>query len=301
MRKYILLAADYSIEKGMIIPSTAEPNRTELKQDELLTDFLTLLKECACRPYLYYYGYDSLSGAIPNRMQYIARKAKEEYKAIQPFFLAFVKKWGLFGLLHDEALFDCHKKEPDGSETLQESPAYAIHEVCEEDEPTRYDILEYNQYAARFFPRIQSSYPFSPDKRSYLTQYCEIIRDILDNKRFRSCVKYIQSIDKRQKRSFTLENVSFSLTVNDEVPDLNYVLEVPLVELCQILLFRNESKGSTENKDIKQVGVCHYRRCHRPYPNTPKENGRHRIYCSDECMRNANKTRRANTNEQKAR
>ncbi len=296
MQRYILTAAGYSIKNdGTIIPSTEEPKRTILKPDDLLMDFLILLRECACRPSLYYNGYIELGSDVPNNIRYIQRKIKKELTAIQPFFLAFANKWGLFGLIHDEAMFDFWKVEPDGERTVSRCPTYAIHKVMRPDSLPEYETLEYNKYAARFFPNLQDVMPFMPNDRQFLTQYSETIRDILDSKRFYACVRYIQSIDKQQPRFFTMENVSYTLTINDEAPDIHPVLTEPLVKICQILLFRNESMGR------KRIGICHYKRCHRPYLNTPKESGRYSMYCSDECMRNANKARESKHNEQETR
>lgn len=295
MKKYLLMAHEYHLNNGRIIPDDGESVRKRYNENDLLFDFITLLRECAQRSYLYDAEFGVIKRNYSEKIKNIIRQKRQARKETDPFFLEFANKWGLFGLIHDEAVFDYQKTDLNGDTIMldpSDSPAYAIKTVSEPGNIDSYRKIEYDAYAKPFFPNLTGRMPFKPNHIQFITNYSEYIDSILQNPRFVSCVEYIRSIDKKNKRTFDLKNVDLTMSILNNSPTYHTIKDAPLVKRCQILLFINETKKRPQKKAkvYKEIiGICAYRRCHKPYRISERESGRYGMYCSVKCMRNANK------------
>ena len=188
--------------------------------------------------------------------------------------LNFVNKYGLFGIMDDNAvLYDHNHLNDDGSYTFYKYPE-TVYQYREDVKQVRAE--PYDQYIKPFFPGIPASEAMKLKEADRARHYAEYMEDILQNKRIKACVNYMAGIDKQHNSPLIIQGMNAVLTFKGEEPvyDIRYR---SLIEYCHSMFFLNEIGGKS-----KEVRICQYRLCHKPHFENSK-------YCSPECRERANK------------
>lgn len=286
-KQYQLVEIDK--ETHLIKPKGTETELIEIDPVMLVSDFITLISEYAkCRHLRIWQGPLSYAGYTnkedQNRITNLNAHIFKEQALMEDALMAFINRYGLFGLLNDRAAaFDYTVKMPDGSQSETEYPVSVVVPVQEESTSTvirKVRIETYEEYIRPFFPDVPAAEAVRLKNEARTCQYAEYMEDILQNKRILACTEYIAGIDKQSTTPLIMQNMNAVLFFREDAPmyDIKYR---SLVEYCHSMFFLNEIAG--ENKTVR---ICQYRRCHRPFI------GRNAKYCCEACMRNANKAKK---------
>lgn len=295
--KKVLKAKQYQyveIDKinHLIKPVGTETEVLEINPQQLVIDFTDLIREYSTCNYLRvwqipqsYVGESTKEGQ--NRIAYINTRIYKEQEQMQKALMAFINKYGLFGLLNDEAAgYDYYQLQEDGSYNLMQYPVCAI---VPDSDNLSFSVVPYDEYIRKYFPDVPVDEAIKLKGAARTCHYAEYMEDILQNKRILACADYIASIDKGNSSPLIIQGMNASLCFKKEVPvyDIQYRT---LIEFCHSIFFLNAINIDKNTKGIDQesketVRICQYRRCHRPFIGN-------RMYCSDECMHNANKARK---------
>lgn len=276
-------------ENHLIKPVGSETEIVEIEPDQLVSDFITLISEYAkCRHLRIWQCPQSYVGVSSkedqNRIANLNAHIFKEQALMEDALMAFINKYGLFGLLNDEvAGFDYFIDNPDGSKSETDFPVSVIIPLYDDSNSTvirKFRIRSYEDYIRPFFPDIPAPEAVRLKGEARICQYSEYMEDILQNKRLMACTEYIAGIDKQSTTPLIMQNMNAVLSFREDEPmyDIKYR---SLIEYCHTMFFLNEIAG--ENKTVR---ICQYRRCHRPFI------GRNGKYCCEACMRNANKAKK---------
>lgn len=270
-------------ETHLIRPASKETEDVDIDPVQLVVDFVTLISEYAkcqhLRVWHYPLPYIGVSNKEDqNRIASLNAHIFKEQALMIDALLAFVNKYGLFGIMNDEVMaYDYNHKNADGSYSLGEYPetAYTYRE-----DAYQVEAKPYEEYIKRFFPEVQASDAIKLKGADRVCQYAEYMENILQNDRILACTEYISGIDKQNRSTLSIKRMNAALSFKDEVPSYDLRCR-SLIEYCHSMFFLNEIAG-----EHKKVRICQYRRCHRPFI------GRTAKYCCEACMRNANKSRK---------
>lgn len=259
-------------------PKGTETETVDIDHVQLVEDFAFLISEYAKCPHLRVWigplSYKGISSKKEqNRIYTLNNHIYEELEKMIKALLAFINKYGLFGLMNDEAVYDYNHLNSDGSYSLGEYPETAY--LYREDSK-QVRAVPYDEYIKPYFPEVPASEAIRLKDAARTCQYTECMEDILQNRRILACTDYVAGMDKQSTTPLIIHGMNAALSFKGEVPvyDIRYR---SLIEYCHSMFFLNEIAG----KD-KMVRICQYRLCHKPHFRNSK-------YCCDECMIRANK------------
>ena len=266
-------------DNHLIRPLGIETELVDVDHVQLITDFALLIREYEKCPHLRVWqgplDYKGITDKKEQNRIYIHNThIYDEQDKMRKALLVFVNKYGLFGIMNDNAvLYDYHHLNDDGSYSESGYPetAYLYNE-----EARQVHTVPYDQYIKHFFPEVPASEAMKLKGADRACHYAEYMEDILQNKRILACVDYIAGIDKQHNSPLIIQGLNAVLSFKGEVPvyDIRYR---SLIEYCHSMFFLNEIGGKN-----KEVRICQYRRCHKPHFENSK-------YCCPECRERANK------------
>ena len=270
-------------ENHRIIPVGTETETVEIDPVQLVVDFTALISEYAkCRHLMLYVSplsyKDASSKKEQNSIANLNAHIFKEQALMIDALLAFVNKYGLFGIKDDNVLaYDYNLQDADGSFSICNYPVTAY---FYRDSTFQVHSKPYEKYIESFFPGISASEAIKLDETGRACQYSEYVEDILQNRRILACTEYIAGIDKQSTNPLIIQNMNASLYFKDETPMYD-IQNKSLIGYCHSMFFLNEIAG--ENKTVR---ICQYKRCHRPFT------GKKAKYCCEACMRYANKAKK---------
>ncbi len=286
--KKVLKAKKYQIirkekDSHLILPVGDETEEVDVDPVQLVFDFSSLISEYAkcenLRVWHYPLSYAGVSSKeAQNQITVLNRHIFKEQALMEYVLMAFINKYGLFGLLNDEAVFDYEEKQEDGSYHLMQYPVSAI---IPDENGLHFRVIPYEEYIGPHFPGVPVKEAIRLSNAARICRYAEYMEDILQNKRFSACAEYIAGIDKQNSSVLRMQGLNAVLSFKNDVPNYDITAR-SLIEYCHSMFFLNEISGHD-----KKISICRYKRCHRPF--IVPDGSRQRHYCSDSCMRNANK------------
>ena len=269
----------------LIRPAGSETETISIYPTQIVNDFIDLIKEYAgCRyfPRMIDFGHLNYKGirnkTEQNRITTANRGFDEEEKRMLEAIMGFVNKYGLFGLLNDGAIgFDYNM--PANEEGEYVFTKYPHSAVVYDPISNLYSRVPYEEYIRPYFPGCDAREAAEMEGAERVLRYSEYMEDILQNRRFLDCVEYIAGIDKVKRGKLPVYDLNATVYFKDEVPQYD-VESRSLIQYCHAMFFMNELGAGD-----RCVSICQYRRCRKPFIGN-------RMYCSDECMHNANKGRK---------
>lgn len=266
-------------ETHLFQPVGTEVEDVVIDPVQLVVDYAALISEYAKCPHLRVWQsplpYKGESKKEQNRRYILNTHIYKEQLKMKDALLAFINKYGLFGIMNDSVLaYDYNMPNADGSYSVGEYPE-TVFRYNEESLQVR--SCSYEQYITPFFPDVPAKQAIKLKGAERICHYAECMEDILQNQRILACVDYIAGIDKQSKSPLIIQGMNAILSFNKEVPvyDIKYK---SLIEYCHSMFFLNEIAG--ENRSVR---ICQYKRCHKPFTD------RNSKYCCPECMVKANK------------
>lgn len=273
----------------LIRPAGTETEMIEIDPVQIVSDFITLIGEYSKCQHLQemistgplpYKGIKDK--AAQNRITIVNRHYYKEEKQMLDALMAFINKYGLLGLLNDDAVgFDYNQKQADGSWHFLQYPDSAI---VYDTEDMQYTRIPYDEYIQPYFPECAASDAMQLKGAARILQYSEFMEDILQNRRFMDCVEYIAGIDKERRPALPIYDLKAALSFRNGIPVYD-VQSRSLIQYCHTMFFLNELGAGKDH-----VCICQYKLCHRPFIGN-------RMYCSEACMRNANKAKKKGVQE----
>ena len=257
-------------ETHLFQPVGIEVEDVKIDPVQLVVDYAALISEYAKCPHLQLYQgplpYKGLNKKAQNSTYILNTHIYNEQLKMKDALLAFINKYGLFGLRKDEAVFDF-----DGDDSIPKI-AYQY------DEENRHvKVIPYVEYAKRFFPDMPVEEAIKLKGADYTRHYAECMEDILQNRRILACTDYVAEIDKQSRSPLIIQGMSAELYFKKDEPVYD-IKQRSLIEYCHSMFFLNEIAG--ENRSVR---ICQYKRCHKPFTD------RNSKYCCPECMVKANK------------
>ena len=263
----------------LIQPTGPETEIVEIDPVQLVVDFVTLISEYAKCPHLRLWkaplSYKGISDKKEqNRIYILNNHIYKEQETMKAALLAFVNKYGLFGIMEDNVMaYDYNRQNDDGSFTIS---AYPVTAYLSREDALQVRPVPYDQYIRPFFPGTPADEAIRLKGAERASQYAEYMEDILQNRRIMACAEYVAEIDKQNRSTLIIQGMNAVLSFSKDVPVYDLHCR-SLIEYCHSMFFLNEIAG-----EHKTVRICQYKRCHRPHTNNSK-------YCCPECMIKANK------------
>ena len=276
-------------ETHLFQPVGTEVEDVVIDPVELVVDYAALISEYAKCPHLREWQgplpYKGESKKEQNRRYILNTHIYKEQLKMKDALLAFINKYGLFGLLNDNAMaFDYEGQMVLSNGLLanfeSDYPEKVVIGQYDKDSPfvvRSFKVYAYEEYIKQYFPNVPAAEAVKLKDEAKTRHYAECMEDILQNRRILACTDYVAGIDKQSRSPLIIQGMNAVLSFKKDVPVYD-IKQRSLIEYCHSMFFLNEISG--ENRSVR---ICQYKRCHKPFTD------RNSKYCCPECMVKANK------------